>query len=372
MIKLFKIFPALLSVLAIILFGSIDLHAQQNDHRDNEPSFWELLFDDFFDHQEEHPIHNKFEDNYRVIDLEKSWKFQIGNDNKWADPLYNDDSWVSIKVPGDWENDGFHGYDGFAWYRVHFDGRALRPNEAHYLMLGFIDDVDETFLNGTLVGKTGDFPPRFRTGYNSDRAYFIGNELINFEGDNVIAVKVYDEYQNGGIVKGKPGVYVSGGSEELLQNLYGPWRFTKSNKKYFSEPDFDDQDWDVVLVPSYWDNQGYRSLDGTAWYRKTFELSFKPEKEETYYLTLGRIDDFDVTYLNGQKIGETYDDRGFGDSRSYQKIRVYPIPKGLLHKNGKNTIAVKVEDIGLEGGIYSGPVGIVSEKDVTRMIRDRR
>lgn len=372
MIKLNKIFPAILSVLIIILCGSIDLYAQNNDQRDKEPSFWELLFDDFFDHYEEHPIQNKFENNYRVIDLEKSWKFQIGNDDKWADPSYTDDSWVSIKVPGDWENDGFHGYDGFAWYRVHFDGRALRSNEAHYLMLGFIDDVDETFLNGTLVGKTGDFPPRFRTGYNSNRAYFIGNELINFEGDNVIAVKVYDEYQKGGIVKGKPGIYVSGGSEELLQNLYGPWRFTKSNKKYFSEHGFDDEDWDVVLVPSYWDNQGYRSLDGTAWYRKTFDLSFTPKNDEKYYLTLGRIDDFDVTYLNGKKIGETDDGGDFGQSQSYQTVRVYPIPKGLLNHRGKNTIAIKVTDIGLEGGIYSGPVGIVSEKDVTRMIRNRR
>lgn len=356
----------------VIQCMSTNLHAQKNDPRDKEPGFWELLFDDLFDHYEEHPIQNKFEDNYRVIDLEKQWKFQIGNDSRWANPFYNDESWVDIKVPGDWENDGFHGYDGFAWYRVHFDGRALRSNEAHYLMLGFIDDVDETFLNGNLVGKTGDFPPRFRTGYNSDRTYFIGNELINFEGDNVIAVKVYDEYQKGGIVKGKPGIYVSGGSEDLLQNLYGPWKFSKSNKRVFSEPDFDDENWDVVLVPSYWDNQGYRSLDGTAWYRKTFELSFTPKSDEKYYLTLGRIDDFDETYLNGQKIGETDDGGDFGQSQSYQRVRIYPIPNGLLNKKGLNTIAVKVIDIGLEGGIYSGPVGIVSEKDVTRMIRDRR
>lgn len=372
MIKLKKIWPFTVCTCIILWCVTTDVQAQENDNRDKEPGFWDLFFDGFFDHYEEHPIPNKFEDNYRVIDLEKKWKFQIGNNEKWAKPDFNDESWVDIKVPGDWENDGFHGYDGFAWYRIHFDGRALRPNEAHYLMLGFIDDVDETFLNGTLVGKTGDFPPRFRTGYNSDRAYFIGNELINFNGDNVIAVKVYDEYKNGGIVKGEPGIYVSGGSEQLLQNLYGPWRFTKSNKRSFSEPNFDDENWDIILVPSYWDNQGYRSLDGTAWYRKTFKLSFTPEDDEQYFLTLGRIDDFDVTYLNGQLIGQTDDGRDFGQSQSYQAIRIYPIPKGLLKEKGYNTIAIKVIDIGLEGGIYSGPVGIVSEKDVTRMIRDRR
>lgn len=345
--------------------------AQSDGKREKEPGFWELIFNNFFDGHEK-VVPNNFKDHYRVIDLERQWKFQIGTNDRWANPQHDDKSWVDIKVPGDWENDGFHGYDGFAWYRVHFDGRMLKRNEAHYLVLGFIDDVDETFLNGTLVGKTGDFPPRFRTGYDSNREYFIGNELINFNGDNVIAVKVYDEYKNGGIAKGEPGIYVSGGSEQLLQNLYGPWKFTKSNKRVFSEPDLDDDNWDVILVPSYWDNQGYRSLDGVAWYRKTFELDFSPKDSENYYLTLGRIDDFDVTYLNGLKIGETDDGRDFGQSGSYQTVRVYPIPKGLLNKKGKNTIAIKVIDIGLEGGIYSGPIGIVSEEEVTRMIRNKR
>lgn len=354
------------STLILAALISTTIQAQSK----HEPGFWDLLFNNFFEAHEE-VVPNKFEDHYRVIDLEKQWKFQIGNNDRWASPSYDDRSWVNIKVPCDWENDGFHGYDGFAWYRIHFDGRNLKPNEAHYLVLGFIDDVDETFLNGTLVGKTGNFPPRFRTGYDSNREYYIGNNLINFKGDNVIAVKVYDEYQNGGIVKGRPGIYVSGGSEQLLQNLYGPWKFTKSNKKVFSEPDLDDDNWDIILVPSYWDNQGYRSLDGVGWYRKTFQLGFIPKDDENYYLTLGRIDDFDITYLNGHKIGETDDGRGFGESGSYQSVRIYPIPKGLLNKKGKNTIAIKVIDIGLEGGIYSGPVGIVSEEDVTRMIRKK-
>ena len=361
-----------LCVFVIHSLLALAAYAQPEDERIKEPGFWELIFNDFFDENHKKVVPNNFKNHYRVIDLERQWKFQIGSNDRWADPRHDDRSWVDIKVPGDWENDGFHGYDGFAWYRIHFDGRNLKPNEAHYLVLGFIDDVDETFLNGTLVGKTGDFPPRFRTGYDSNREYFIGNELINFKGDNVIAVKVYDEYKNGGIVKGEPGIYVSGGSEQLLQNLYGPWKFTKSNKRFYSEADLDDDGWDVILVPSYWDNQGYRSLDGVGWYRKTFELNFDVKDNENYYLTLGRIDDFDITYLNGQKIGETDDGRDFGQSGSYQTVRVYPIPKGLLNKRGKNTIAIKVIDIGLEGGIYSGPIGIVSEEDVTKMIRNWR
>lgn len=367
-----KYFKIILLIYMIQATGALTTYGQSDDYRKDEPGFWDLFFNNFFEEDHKKEVPNHLKNNYRVIDLEKKWKFQIGTNDRWADPKHDDRSWVEIKVPGDWENDGFHGYDGFAWYRVHFDGRNLRPNEAHYLVLGFIDDVDETFLNGTLVGKTGGFPPRFRTGYDSNREYFISNELINFKGDNVIAVKVYDEYKNGGIVSGKPGIYVSGGSEQLLQNLYGPWKFNKTNKRAYSEADWDDEDWDVILVPSYWDNQGYRSLDGVAWYRKTFQLNFDLQENENYYLTLGRIDDFDITYLNGQKIGETDDGLDFGHSRSYETVRIYPIPRGLLNQKGKNTIAIRVVDIGLEGGIYTGPVGIVSEEDVTRMIRGRR
>ncbi|MEO9965444.1 MAG: hypothetical protein ABJF11_06640 [Reichenbachiella sp.] len=353
------------------LVSSATAIAQSVDTEPNseEDGFWETIFEYMYkDKKMKHNADDQSLKGYKkVIDLTGTWKFQIGDNKKWSTTEIDDQSWEEIYAPTDWENEGFNGYDGYAWYRIHFDGRKLKPNQAYYLVLGFIDDVDETFLNGRLVGRTGRFPPRFRTAYNSNRRYYLSSELINFEGDNVISVKVYDEYKNGGIVKGNPGIYLSEGSENLLQNLYGPWRFTRSNSKSFIEPDYDDDHWDVLLVPGYWDNQGYRSFDGTAWYRKSFDLSFTPNPHEDYYLVLGRIDDFDITYLNGEFVGETNDHQSFGQSQSYRTIRVYKIPNGLLSK--KNVLAVKVKDIGIDGGIYSGPVGIISENEVTRMIR---
>src|SRR5438046_9919899 len=54
------------------------------------------------------------------------------------------------------------------------------------------------------------------------------------------------------------------------------------------------------------------------------------------------IDDNDVTYVNGVKVGGT---------NSYNTHRKYAIPAGVL-KAGKNVIAVRVEDTGGGGGIY--------------------
>ena len=368
------------TIFALIFFmGATTLFAQtrgeENADAESERHwFWDWLFDDthtiHFDPMGEPPSVDVYDNVVLKINLSTPWKFSIGDNENWATQHYNDTNWEEIKVPADWENEGFNGYDGYAWYRVHFDGTELNKEQSHFLLLGFIDDVDDTYINGNLVGQSGNFPPRFRTAYNSNRKYQIPSETINFEGDNVISVRVYDERLNGGLIDGRPGIYASGSSDDLLQDLFGEWKFKKFSNKTYSEKEFNDEDWETMLVPSFWDNQGYRSYDGTAWYRKHFKLKFTPEQDKTYYLILGRIDDFDITYLNGKEIGRTDDGLDFGDSKSYQTVRIYKIPAGLLDIYGNNVIAVKVHDFGGEGGIYKGPIGIIEESGLTRIFRD--
>ncbi|MBK6266621.1 beta galactosidase jelly roll domain-containing protein [Marivirga sp. S37H4] len=331
---------------------------------------WELMMEE---KKWDHP-HYVNENVYQDVDLKRSiagqWKFSIGDNLKWKSANYNDSNWEHILVPADWENEGFHGYDGYAWYRLHFDGRLLNPKDVNFLILGFIDDVDETYINGTLIGKSGQFPPRFRTAYNSNRKYYIPTSTINFGGDNVLAVRVYDDGANGGIVRGEMGFYTAKTHKGLLQHLYGVWKFNTQNEPNFYSEKIDDSCWEDILAPAYWDNHGYRAYDGIAWYRKNFQLDFKPDQNKRYYLILGKIDDFDETYLNGVKIGETIDGRAVGESRSYIKTRIYKIPQNLLRPTGNNIVAVKVTDIGIEGGIYKGPLGIVEEADLTNILRD--
>ena len=60
------------------------------------------------------------------------------------------------------------------------------------------------------------------------------------------------------------------------------------------------------------------------------------------------IDDYDITFFNGQKVGGM----GLDSGSPWQTPRVYTIP-GLLVKAGKNVIAVRVFDTGGGGGITS-------------------
>jgi sialate O-acetylesterase len=118
----------------------------------------------------------------------------------------------------------------------------------------------------------------------------------------------------------------------------------------YSEESFNDSHWDLMKIPT-WLKGEFKSFDGVIWFRKSFELS-EVDENATYNLSLGGIDDEDITFVNGVKVGLT---------KNWTIPRNYAIPKGLL-KKGKNTIAIRVFDGASNGGIYGGQdIGI--EKD---------
>lgn len=298
------------------------------------------------------------------INLRGSWKFHIGDKRTWSTTNFDDSGWETIYAPSPWEDEGFNGYDGFAWYRKKFDGRRLSKNENYYLSIGYIDDADEVYINEKLIGFSGSMPPKFKTAYNTERKYPIPTEAINFEGDNVIAIRVFDVTLGGGIIDGSLGIYQSPKSR-MLVDLQGLWDFVLVGDR----EEKDDAEWKKIIVPSPWEHQGYR-YDGLAWYKRSFTIGAKViDNDEDLVLLLGKIDDFDKTYLNGKLIGRTNDGEPFGHSESYTELRAYTIPPHLLKKNAPNIIEVLVEDIGNIGGIYEGPVGVATRTTYERYFK---
>lgn len=306
----------------------------------------------------------------RVESLRGYWKFSIGDRSEWASTTYDDKEWEEIYVPRRWESEGFNGYDGYAWYRKTFDGKNLKNEKVIYLKLGYIDDVDEVFINGRKIGFSGGFPPDYYTAYNAERLYSIPRELINTTGNNLISVRVFDYGGEGGIYSGDVGIYVP---EEWAKDaiyLEGLWKIKVGNRSEYKDIDYNDENWQGIMVPTNWRSIGLNDLRDVAWYRKEVVLN---TGAKTTDLTLigGKIDDFDEIYINGVKIGETNDGRRLGSSQSYSKMRIYDIPNNLL-KPGKNVVAVKVTDMGDNGGIYEGPVVILPSSEVSRVLRETR
>ena len=130
------------------------------------------------------------------------------------------------------------------------------------------------------------------------------------------------------------------GSVMRIEALQGT-KMEGMNTSQFRELSFDDSKWPVLNQPQLWEEQSIGELDGIVWLRKTIVLaSLDLTKEAT--LVLSKIDDNDITYVNGIKVGST---------NQWDANRRYTIPPGVL-KEGKNVIAVRVDDTGGGGGIY--------------------
>lgn len=312
----------------------------------------------------------------KVISLEGTWKFSIGTNDDWKLQSFDDSDWDRIRVPSSWEDEGFQDYNGFAYYRKSVNISKDYEGQMLYLVLGYIDDVDEVYFNGRKIGSTGSFPPRYQTAYNAFRKYFIPEDLVRYDQTNVIAVKVYDSELAGGIVSGDVGIYTTNFGVKMDVNLLGSWNFHIGDNFDWKAKVYNDADWDKIFVPSKWEDQGFKKYDGYAWYRKQF-LYTGALPNENMVIIMGRIDDADQVFINGILVGTTgnmpkVENKRFSTNTEWRAFRGYYFPSGLLKKDEINTIAVRVFDQGGEGGIYEGPVGIISQTKYIKYWRERK
>lgn len=121
--------------------------------------------------------------------------------------------------------------------------------------------------------------------------------------------------------------------------------FSEVPTRFATQPT-DGPGWSSVVVPGAWSGE-LEAVDGVRWYRRTVVL---PEAWRGAALTLrlGRIDDFDQTYVNGELVGATLIDV----PRAHTAERVYRVPGGLT-AGRELTIAVRVIDHWRGGGFTS-------------------
>jgi hypothetical protein len=293
------------------------------------------------------------------VNLSGKWRFEIGDNPEFAEPGYDDSKWQEIFVPDAWENQGFPGYDGYAWYRTQIDlNKTLNPKHL-FLLLGRIDDVDQVYLNGRRIGESGQFPPDYKTAYDIMRIYKLDEHDLWLGAVNTIAVRVYDAHLGGGIISGDVGIYRRRDVIDLEIDLSGFWKFSTGDNHEWLSIEYDDCHWGEIEVPVIWEKQGFDLYDGYATYRKCV---FIPEKFSRVQLVLllGYISDIDETFFNGQCIGKTgsFPLAGQKVECKGSQERAYVIPSGLIKFNQENIIVVRVYDNGAHGGIYKGYIGI--------------
>ena len=140
-----------------------------------------------------------------TIDLTGLWKFNIDPGNKgfangWEKPGFNDSAWDSITVPGDWKSQAIMKpgteiatYTGYGWYRrtavipMEWKGKKL------FLNVGQIFDIDWTYVNGTLVGRTVD------GGKGLHRSYALPDSVVKYGEPNTIVIRILNTDPQGGM-----------------------------------------------------------------------------------------------------------------------------------------------------------------------------
>ena len=143
----------------------------------------------------------------------------------WAAPGFNDKSWMTMKVPGLFSQNGLEKFDGLVWFRHTVDIPSSMKGKALTLRLGSVDDIDVTYFNGVRIGQT--------EGWAKERVYQIPARLVK-AGRNVIAVRNLDTGGDGGLygkteqfrltADGQKGA--EKGTQEI--NLSGEWRYKVS------------------------------------------------------------------------------------------------------------------------------------------------
>lgn len=151
-------------------------------------------------------------------------------------------------------------------------------------------------------------------------------------------------------------LFATGFDEEKIKQLYQEERadwmqevfrddkgLEKGNidKALWAAADLNDADWKQMAQPALWNtNDELKDFDGIVWMRRVVDvpeaLAGKDLKVE-----LGSIDDKDITYWNGKRVGM---------SSGWNKNRSYKVP-GKLVKAGRNVLTVRVYDTSGEGGI---------------------
>ncbi len=141
----------------------------------------------------------------------------------------------------------------------------------------------------------------------------------------------------------------TGDAKETYNQKMQSWQKTMNDKDagytngkpVWAMNNTDNAGWQSMTLPILWEKASLPDFDGVVWFRKKISIPASWAGKDIK-VTLGPIDDNDITWFNSEKIGQT---------EGYTKPRVYTIP-GSAVKEGESELTVRVYDNAGGGGMY--------------------
>jgi hypothetical protein len=138
------------------------------------------------------------------IDISKNWLVTIGDTSNWSGNSYDDTHWKRSEKAQPFEQSGFEKFKNFGWVRKKIVIPSSLKDSAEkygyfFIALGRINDADQTFFNGKLVGQMGGMPPAHIQVDRGMRVYKVDVKEIFWDKENLIAVRIFSNFHNGGL-----------------------------------------------------------------------------------------------------------------------------------------------------------------------------
>jgi len=147
----------------------------------------------------------------KLADLPE-WRFITDPDNTGLDKGYekadfNDAKWKTISTLTFWEQQGYRDYDGYAWYRVHLTvPQEWKKHKKIILRFGAVDESFSLYVDGKLAKEWPYDGAKDPDLWKKPRPVDV-TSLLNYGGENVLAVRVQDTSGAGGIWKSVLVIY---------------------------------------------------------------------------------------------------------------------------------------------------------------------
>ncbi|MCF0199293.1 MAG: 9-O-acetylesterase, partial [Bacteroidaceae bacterium] len=148
----------------------------------------------------------------------------------------------------------------------------------------------------------------------------------------------------------------SNAMEQEYRRQFAAWQATQARPDMEFDKATLQPDWAPMPVPAAWETTVLPNFDGVVWLQYAVELD--ASFADGARLSLGMIDDDDVTFVNGHEVA-----RGSG----WDQPRLYTVGSGVLHA-GKNVITVRVQDTAGNGGIHGTPGSVFIESQTGQRI----
>ena len=156
------------------------------------------------------------------IKITENWSYSYddidGTKIEFSKPDYKPQNWYPIKLPK-----GAFNFEisrsKYIWFRANFEVPFKLKSEVLALFMGKIPVSAKIYINGYLIGTSGQMPPdMFFANPNISKYFTIPSDIINFGKENTIAILFYSERARGSI-----------SAPEIMKNLDAQ----KSNSVYY-------------------------------------------------------------------------------------------------------------------------------------------